>query len=149
VDGYCTLNNLDAVLTIPDELAKGGQGTSKALYRALIRRLCKKGFVDHAQKLVDQMDAKGVSGDGLVYTVLAFAYLREGKCNDAIQVLNEMVKKNLDISKKIYKSITASYADESDLLMMFWAHANEKGLLAKKVHRLVQNLKRNQNQVSY
>jgi pentatricopeptide repeat protein len=105
--------------------------------------------VDHAQKLVDQMHAKGVSGDSLVYTVLAFAYLREGKRSDAIQALNEMVKKNLDISKKIYEFVTASYSDESDLLMMFWTCANEKGLRAKKVRWLVQNFQQNQNQVPY
>lgn len=129
---------------IPDELAKGGQVASKSLYRALIRRLCKKGFVDHAQKLLDQMHAKGVSGDVLVYTVLAFAYLREGKHGAAIQALNEMVKKNLDISKKVYDSVTASYADESDLLMIFWARANERGLIAKKALRLIQNFQQNQ-----
>lgn len=129
---------------IPDELAKGGKVENRSLYRALIRRLCRKGFVDHAQKLLNQMDAKGVSGDSLVYTVLALAYFREGKSSAATQTLNEMAKKNLDISRKIYKCVNASYANESNLLMMFWAHANEKGLISKKTRKLIRNFSQNQ-----
>ncbi|KAJ4806077.1 Pentatricopeptide repeat-containing protein [Rhynchospora pubera] len=144
VDGYCTQNNPGAVLMIPDELAKGGRVDCKPLYRAFIRRLCKNGFVDHAQKLLGQMLVKGLPGDGLVYTVLAFAYLREGQTSAAIETLNEMVVKNLEISRKIYVSVTSSYENETDLLMCLWAHASKKGLISKRVCRIIQNLQKNQ-----
>lgn len=143
VDSYCSLNNVEAVLSIPDEIAHRGLSVDKSLYRALIRRLCKRGLVDFAQKAFNKMLEKGLLGDSLVYASLAYAYLSTGKRIAACEILNEMVKKQLMITAKIYKSLCASLANDSGILDLLWSHAIERGLIARNVYKLMQEAKLN------
>lgn len=84
------------------------------------------------------MQGKGFSGDCLLYTSLAYGYLSAGKPIAASEMLNEMVKKNLVITAKIYKSLGDSYGNENGILDMLWHHATDKGLIAKNVYKLMQ-----------
>lgn len=138
MDGYCNQNNEEAVVSIPDELTRRGFCVDKSVYRALIRRLCKLGLIDSAQKLFVNMQGKGLSGDCLVYASLAYGYLSEGKPIAASEMLNDMLNTKLVITAKIYRSLSASYGNESGILDMLWHHAAEKGLIAKNVYKLMQ-----------
>lgn len=125
------------MLLIPDELMKRGLPPDKAVYRSLIRRLCRKGLVEHAQKVFNQMQVKGLVGDSLVYATLAYAYLTQGKPIAASDTMDDMAKKQLYITPQIYKCLCASYADEKDTLNMLWVRAIERGLITKSVYKLM------------
>ena len=106
MDGYCNQNNEDAVvrnLRIPDELTKRGFCVDKSVYRSLIRRLCKLGLINSAQRIFIHMQGKGLSGDCLLYCSLASGYLSAGKPIAASEMLNDMVKKKLVITAKYIK----------------------------------------------
>lgn len=137
VDGLCNKNNAVAVLAIPDELMKRGFPPDKAVYRSLIRRLCKKGFIDLAGNVFNEMQGKGLEADCLVYATLACAYLTAGKPVAALDILNEMAKKQLYITPQIYNCMCTSYADEKGSLNMLWVHAIERGLITKSVYKVM------------
>lgn len=86
---------------------------------------------------------KGLLGDSLVYASLAYAYLSTGKRIAACEILNEMVKKQLMITAKIYESLSASLANDSGILDLLWSHAIERGLFARNVYKLMQKAKLN------
>ena len=138
MDAYCNQNSEEAVVRIPDELTKKGFCVDKSVYRALIRRLCKLGLIDSAQRIFIHMQGKGLSGDCLLYSSLAYGYLSAGKPIAASEILNDMVKRKLVITANIYKSLSASYGNESGILDMLWHHATERGLIAKNVYKLMQ-----------
>ena len=125
------------MLLIPDELMKRGLPPDKSVYRSLIRRLCKKGLVDLAQKVFHQMQGKGLEADCLVYATLAYAQLTAGKLGAASDTLNEMAKKQLSVTPQIYNCMCTSYGDEKETLNMFWVHAIERGLIGKSVYKLM------------
>uniref|UniRef100_A0A0A9D586 Pentacotripeptide-repeat region of PRORP domain-containing protein n=1 Tax=Arundo donax TaxID=35708 RepID=A0A0A9D586_ARUDO len=109
----------------------------KAVYRSLIRRLCRKGLVDQAQKAFDQMQGLGLVGDSLIYATLAYAYLTEGKPFAASDTLDDMAKKQLYITPQIYNCLSASYADEKETFNMLWVRAIERGLITRSVYKLL------------
>jgi pentatricopeptide repeat protein len=74
VDAFHKTNNADAVLLVPDELVQRGLPPDKSVYRSLIRRLCKKGQVDLLQKLLHQMQDKGLEANTLVYAYATLTY---------------------------------------------------------------------------
>lgn len=140
VDGFCREGNADAVLLIPDELTRRGlllPLDDKAVYRSLIRRLCRRGSVDQAQKVFDQMQGKGLVGDSLVYATLAYAHLSEGKPAAASNTLDDMAKNRLRVTPQVYKSLCTSYADERETLNVLWVRAIERGLITRSVYRLL------------
>lgn len=89
------------------------------------------------------MQGKGFSGDSLVYTTLAYAYLSAGNPIAASEMLNGMAKKQLVITAQIYNCLNASYANENDILELLWNHASERGLIAKNVYKLRQRARLN------
>lgn len=121
---------------------KRGLYVDKSVYRSLIRRFCKRGLVDYAQKIYVKMQVNGIQGDSLVYTVLSYAYLSEGKPIAATEILNNMLKNNLMITAKIYKCLCA-YSDCSGMLELFWDQAIAKGLVVKNVYKLMQEVRSN------
>ncbi|KAG6470287.1 hypothetical protein ZIOFF_071352 [Zingiber officinale] len=138
VDGYSSQNNVEALLSISDDIGKRGIYVDKSLYRALIRRLCMRGMVNVAHEIYNKMLGKGLLGDSLVYSSLAYGYLSAGKRIKACEILNEMVEKQLNITAKVYKCLCASYVNESVVLDLLWSHAIERGLIAKNVYKLMQ-----------
>ncbi|KAJ0963955.1 hypothetical protein J5N97_029077 [Dioscorea zingiberensis] len=116
VDGYCNQRNEAAALGIPDDFIRKGLCIEKSVYRAIIRRFCKRGLVDWAQKAFMSMQGKGISGDSIVYLSLAFVYLNTGKPIAASEMLDDMVKKQLKITARIYNCLNASYADSYGIL---------------------------------
>lgn len=138
MDGYCKQKNEAAALGIPDDLIKKGICVDKSVYRALIRRFCKRGLVDWAQKALMSMQDKRISGDSIMYLSLAFAYLNAGKPMSASEMLDNMVKNQLRITAKIYNCLNASYADNNDVLTLLWSRAIEKCLISRNVYKLMQ-----------
>lgn len=143
VDSYSSQNNVEALLSISDDIGNRGISVDKSLYRALIRRLCKRGMVIVAQEMFNKMLGKGLLGDSLVYSSLAYGYLSAGKRIKACEILNEMVEKRLIITAKVYKCLCASYANESVVLDLLWSHAIERGLIARNVYKLMQEARPN------
>lgn len=133
VDGYCNQGNEEAVIRLPDDFARKGLVVDVSLYRALIRRLCKRERLDCAEKVYSLMQGKGILGDSVVFTSLAYAYLRAGKSSVVSGMLDEMYKRRLMITRNIYRSFNASYASENDILRLFWDHMVERGLMSKTV----------------
>lgn len=84
------------------------------------------------------MQGKGLSGDALVYTSLAYAYLNVGNLTAASEMFDDMYKKRLMITAKIYNWLCSSYADKNGILDLFWHHATERGLIVKNVFKLMQ-----------
>lgn len=143
IDVYCSQNNVECLLSLPDEIANRGFHVYKSLYRALIRRLCKRGLVDFAQMTFNKMLGKGFVGDNLIYCTLAYGHLSAGKRIAACELLDEMVKKQLMITAKVYKCLSVSYAKESCILDLLWSHAIERALIARNVYKLMQEARPN------
>lgn len=85
------------------------------------------------------MQGKGLLGDALVYTSLAYAYLNDGNPTAASEMFDDMFKKRLMITAKIYNWLSVSYADKNGILDLFLDHATQKGLIAKNVFKLMQH----------
>ncbi|RVW44705.1 Pentatricopeptide repeat-containing protein [Vitis vinifera] len=66
------------------------------------------------------MQGKGMKGDSVVYTSLAYAYFKAGKAIAASDMLDEMDKRRLMITLKIYRCFSASYAGDGSILGLFW-----------------------------
>lgn len=133
IDGYCSQDNEDAVVRLPDEFVKRGLCVEVSLFRALIRRLCKLERLNCAEKIFSLMQGNKLSGDSVIYTSLAYAYLKAGKSSAATLMLDEMYKRRLLVTQKIYKCFNASYASGNDILRVFWDHMVERGLMSKSI----------------
>lgn len=138
VDCYCNQNNAEAALRIPDEVARRGTVPVTSVYRAIIRRFCKKGMLGYAQRAFHQLQAKGLPSDSLLHAHLAYAHLHGGKPLTASEYLTDMARTGMMITVKIYNNLLASYRDSDQELSMFWNHAMERGVLGKKLCRLLQ-----------
>jgi pentatricopeptide repeat protein len=103
------------------------------VYRALIRRFCKIEKIDCAQRVLGLMKDKGIFGDSVIYTSLAYGYWKVGKVNVTSDILDEMYKKRLMITLKIYRSFNASYASDNSILSLFWNHVLERRLMSKNI----------------
>ncbi|CAN4119863.1 unnamed protein product [Withania somnifera] len=141
VDAYYYLNNAVAVVSLPDEFTRRGYLVDVSFYRAIIRRLCKRGKVDDAEKVFHIMQTKGVLGDSLIYATLAYAYFKIGKVDAASYLLDDMYRRRLMITLKMYKSFNASYYDENTFLDMFWSKVVQRGLISRMVYDDIQQLK--------
>ncbi|KAJ3672261.1 hypothetical protein LUZ60_006982 [Juncus effusus] len=136
VDCFCSQNKTDEILAISEKIQKKDHNVCKALYTALILSLCKRGLINNAQKVLDEMLSKEVYGN-CSYAVMTFAYIKEGKTDEALKVLNEMVEKKMDISEKTFRFIKAEFIGDSDALKQLRVYAKERGLIAKKARRLM------------
>ncbi|PON58019.1 Tetratricopeptide-like helical domain containing protein [Parasponia andersonii] len=131
VDGFCNQENEEYIIRLPDEFAKRGLCVDLSLYRALIRRLCKRERLDCAEKIFSSMQGKKVSGDCVVYTSLAYANMKAGKSSVVMVLLDDMYKRRLMITRKIYRSFNDSYASDNEIIRIFWDHMVERGLMSK------------------
>nr|GEX25860.1 hypothetical protein [Tanacetum cinerariifolium] len=143
INAYCKIGDMNSALKIrakkneevlvklPDEFYRKGIIIDISIFRALIRRLCKQARVDCAQRLFDIMQRKGISGDSVMFTSLAYAYLKAGDTTTGLKIFNEMYKMRLMITHKIHKSFSASYAGDKGILETFWNLAVERGLLSR------------------
>lgn len=84
------------------------------------------------------MQLRGISGDSVIYTSLAYAYWKEGNSNLASEMLSEMTKRSLLITLKIYRCFNASYGCDNHILHLFWDHATERGLMSKSIIKEIQ-----------
>ncbi|PWA99746.1 tetratricopeptide repeat (TPR)-like superfamily protein [Artemisia annua] len=123
VDLYCSQKNEEVLVKLPDEFYRKGIIVDISIYRALIRRLCKQERVDCAQRLFDIMQSKGISGDSVVFTNLAYAYLKAGDTTIGLKIFDEMYKMRLMITHNIHKM--------RFLTKVFWNLAVERGLLSR------------------
>ncbi|KAL5582034.1 hypothetical protein UlMin_014476 [Ulmus minor] len=139
VDGYCDQENEEAIIRLPDEFVKRGLCVDVSLCRALIRRLCKRERLDCAEKVFSFMQENKLSGDSVVYTSLAYAFMRAGKSRDAAMMLDEMYRRRLMITRKIYRCFNGSYASDNEIILIFWDHLVERGLMSKSLLKEMQN----------
>ncbi|KAL7141200.1 hypothetical protein ABFS83_08G037500 [Erythranthe nasuta] len=134
------LNDDEAVLKLPDELVQKGLCADVTVYRAIIRRLCKKERIDCARRVFVNMETKGILGDAVIYTNLAYAYSRCGDALSASALFDEMYKRRLMVTLKIFKSINASYANDCGSLDVLWKSMVERGLISKSIYKQIQQL---------
>ncbi|XP_022157769.1 pentatricopeptide repeat-containing protein At5g38730 [Momordica charantia] len=133
VDGYCEQGNEGAIISLLDEFLTRGTCVDVSVCRALIRRLCHKEKVGYAEKIYHSMEHRGISGDSVIYTSLAYAYWKEGKSNLALGMLCEMTKRRLMVTLKIYRCFNASYGCDNRILHLFWDHVAERGLMSRSI----------------
>ncbi|XP_038893420.1 pentatricopeptide repeat-containing protein At5g38730 [Benincasa hispida] len=138
VDGYCELGNEGAIISLLDEFSTRGSCVDLSVCRALIRRLCHRERVGFAEKVYSAMQLRGISGDSVIYTSLAYAYWKEGKSNLSSEMLSEMTKRSLLINLKIYRCFNASYGCDNRILHLFWDHVAERGLMSKSITKEIQ-----------
>ncbi|KAK6129082.1 hypothetical protein DH2020_037155 [Rehmannia glutinosa] len=141
VDFYCNRNDDEGILTLPEELAQRGLCVDITVYRAIIRRLCKKERTDCAQRVFRHMQTMGILGDTVIYSNLAYACFRAGDAVSVSALLDEMYKRRLMVTLKIFKSINASFASDGNHLDMFWDTLVERGLISKSIYKQIQQLK--------
>ncbi|KAK2642127.1 hypothetical protein Ddye_023890 [Dipteronia dyeriana] len=139
VDGYSNQGNEETVTKLLNEFVRRGHCVDVSVYRALIRRFCKKEKVDFAERVFGLMQGNGISGDSVIYTSLAYAYWKAGNANAASNMLEEMYKRRLMVTLKIYKCFNASYANDN-MLGLFWNHVVERGLISKNIQKEMQQL---------
>ncbi|OWM82042.1 hypothetical protein CDL15_Pgr001616 [Punica granatum] len=132
IDGYCELNDEGAILRLLDDFEGRGLCIGLSVCRALIRRFCKRERIASAERASSLMQEKGISGDSIIYTSLAYAYLK-GDVKSSSALLDDMYNKRLMITLKIYRSFNASYAGESHILRLFWDNLVGRGLISKAI----------------
>ncbi|GER45286.1 pentatricopeptide repeat-containing protein [Striga asiatica] len=131
VDFYCGDNDFDGILRLPAELAGKGILVDVSVYRAIIRRLCKRERVDCAEKVFMVMQEMGILGDTVICANMAYAYFRGGDGSSFSAFLDEMYRRRLMVTLKIFRNINASYANDRDCLDMFWSALLDRGLISK------------------
>ncbi|KAF8012778.1 hypothetical protein BT93_I0818 [Corymbia citriodora subsp. variegata] len=139
IDGYCDLNEEEVILGLPNELAKRDLCVDVSLYRALIRRFCKKEKIDYAEKVFLIMKEKGISGDSVIYSSLAYAYMKAGNTAASSAMLDDMYKRRLMITLKIYRSLNASCIGDENILRLFWNEVVGRGLMSKGIFKDIQH----------
>ena len=138
IDGLCNRGEEEAVLRIPQELLEREFPAGKSLYRAMVRRFCKRRMVGMAERAFSLMEERGFHGDGLVCATLAFAYMESGRIADAEMLIGHMARINIMITWKIYTSMMASHGSSSgDAVELLLRSAKEKRVLSRKVSSLV------------
>ncbi|CAH9098306.1 unnamed protein product [Cuscuta epithymum] len=146
VDAYILLQSHDEekealIIKLADEFSQRGFCVDISFYRAVIRRLCKRGMVDCAARVFGEvMKKRGILGDSVVLTSLAHAYFREGNRKAAYGLLDEMYRRRLMVTLALYKSLNASYKDNDDngSLDAFWNDLGQRGLISRSVHDSIQ-----------
>ncbi|CAN1162754.1 Pentatricopeptide repeat-containing protein At5g38730 [Linum perenne] len=133
VDVHCDQQKEEDIIKLPDEFIGRGLCVDVSLYRCLIRGFCRKGKLDCAKKIFGLMKEKDISGDSVVYTSLAYSQWKVGNVSAASDLLDEMYKKRLMITLKIYKSFSASYAGDDKILSLFWSHVADRRLMSKSI----------------
>ncbi|CAI0455533.1 unnamed protein product [Linum tenue] len=131
VDVHCVHQKEEEIIKLPDEFVRKGLCVDVSLYRALIRRFCKREKVDCAKKIFGLMKEKGISGDSVIYTSLAYAQWKSGNVSVASDLLDEMYKRRLMITLKLYRSFCASFAGDDKILGLFWSHVVDRNLMSK------------------
>jgi hypothetical protein len=86
------------------------------------------------------MEGKGISGDSVIYTSLAFAYWKSGNTNAASNILDEMARRILMVTVKIYRCFSAPDASENKVSQMFWDHLVERGLMSRNTMYKIQQM---------
>lgn len=86
------------------------------------------------------MQKNGIAGDSVIYISLAYAYWRAGKANATLDMLEEMYRRRLMITLKLYKCFNASYANDNNILGLFWNHVVERGLMSKNIVKEMQQM---------
>ncbi|VFQ65535.1 unnamed protein product [Cuscuta campestris] len=141
VDAYTLQkDNEEDYAKLADEFLQRGICVDISFYRAIIRRLCRRGKLGCAERVFWVMTKeRGISGDSVVCTSLAYAYFREGNMKGASDLLDEMYRRRLMVTLKLYKSLNASYRDDNGgLVCLFWNDLWQRGLLSKSVMETVQ-----------
>ncbi|XP_051151920.1 pentatricopeptide repeat-containing protein At5g38730 [Andrographis paniculata] len=133
MDLYCERNDDEAILNLPDELVQHGFCADITVYRAMIRRLCKKERIDCGQRIFKVMQARGIVGDAIICTSLAFAHWRVGDVVAASALFDEMYERRLMVTLKIFRCINASYAKDESCLNLFWSTVRDRGLISKSI----------------
>lgn len=135
VDFYCNRNDEAAILALPDEL---GINVDITVYRAIIRRLCKKERIGCAESVFRIMEKRGILGDSLIFSTLAYAYSRAGDSVSSSALLDEMHERRLLVTLQLYRSISASFADDGIKLDVFVDTLSDRGLISKTVYQKIQ-----------
>ncbi|KAL5159616.1 Pentatricopeptide repeat-containing protein [Glycine soja] len=128
VDGYNKKDNMDAVLALPDEFLSRGICLDVSVYRALIRRSCKVERIQCAERLFYHMEGKGISGESVIYTSIAYAYWNVGNVSAASSMLEEMARRRLMITVKLYRCFSTSDANENKVSQIFWNHVMDRDM---------------------
>ncbi|KAG4957751.1 hypothetical protein JHK82_043583 [Glycine max] len=138
VDGYNKKDNMDAVLALPDEFLSRGICLDVSVYRALIRRSCKVERIQCAERLFYHMEGKGISGESVIYTSIAYAYWNVGNVSAASSMLEEMARRRLMITVKLYRCFSTSDANENKVSQIFWNHVMDRGLMSRNTMNKIQ-----------
>ncbi|EPS67755.1 hypothetical protein M569_07017, partial [Genlisea aurea] len=134
VDFYCTRNDANAILNLPGELTEKGLCVNdNSVYRAFIRRLCKKGEVVSAVRVFRDMKRREIVGDSVIFTNLAYAFWRNGDARGASSFFDEMHERRLMVTVKIFRSMEASYGS----LPSFWEALVGRGLISKATQKQI------------
>ncbi|KAK1369053.1 hypothetical protein POM88_035145 [Heracleum sosnowskyi] len=142
-------------------MLEGGLKLDSFTYKELIHGFCRKLEMDSVQELLFSMQSAGFSpsyctyswlvdgyrnqeegtfGDTVVLTSMAYAYLKVGNQVAAISFLDEMYKRRLMVTLKIYKSLSASYASDKGILDIFWDLVFNKNLVLKGLIKDIKQL---------
>lgn len=93
----------DNVPQLFDEMPKRyGFVPDKVSYGILIKSFCEKGDPELALKTLEAMEGKGVEVTAVSYTTVLDSFYKKGKCDEAEDVWNEMLKKGCVIDVAAY-----------------------------------------------
>ncbi|XP_047319749.1 pentatricopeptide repeat-containing protein At5g38730 [Impatiens glandulifera] len=143
VDGYCKKwkEGEEAVMGLLEEFGRKGICVDISIYRAIIRALCKRDRIGCAEKIFGVMNGKGILGDCVVCSSLAYAYFRGGNVAAASNIFEDMYRRRLMITPNIYRSLTTTYVDDDSVFGVFWDQLVARGLVSEIVQKQIQDLK--------
>ncbi|KAL4286096.1 hypothetical protein AHAS_Ahas19G0052000 [Arachis hypogaea] len=141
----CTvlLNSLvkDGVVKVHKGMVQVGVSSNVHIYNCLIHACSRSRDVERAEKLLNEMEGKGISADRVIYTSIAYAYWKAGNMNAASNVLVEMARKSLMITIKLYRCIRGAHDNsESKVLQIFWDHVVYLGLMSRNAMIKIQQM---------
>lgn len=112
LDCYLRHDDTDEAFKMKD--IKDAKGFSLSLCNTLLRGLCKRGKMEKASELVDEMTREGIEPDATTYTLLIEGHCQGCNVATALEVLEEMKKKILASVELTYCMITDCLSRNKD-----------------------------------
>ncbi|GER35737.1 pentatricopeptide repeat-containing protein [Striga asiatica] len=143
--GVCRAGDTNEALKLREFMESKELYPAVVTFNAILRRLCEEGRIQDANKL-----PKEKSSPICDLHTLINAYCKIVDMKSALKVKgkmiegglrpegDEMYRRRLMVTLKIFRNINASYATDRDYLDMFWSALLDRGLISKSIYKQMQ-----------
>ncbi|KAI9070714.1 hypothetical protein K1719_047323 [Acacia pycnantha] len=148
IHGFCKIKELERAKEMLFSMLDAGFAPNYYTYSWIVDGYCNKGNEDalvtllmsFLEELFNLMEGRGILGDSVVYTSLAYAYWKLGNAKLASNILEDMTRRRLMITSKIYKCFGSSLGSENHTSCSFWNYVVERGLMSRNTMNKIKQM---------